>query len=93
MIEGSVARRVAKGMDLVGAVTAHGDLYVVHGETGNYTVCLDHQTYGETCSCPDWKVNVLERGNLDHRCKHIIATTIYNARLNNCRRGPKIIRH
>lgn len=65
----------AKGM-----VTRHGDLYVVRG-TRNYTVCLDHQTYGETCSCPDWKINVLERGNLDHRCKHIVAVTIFEARL------------
>lgn len=91
MIEASIQRRVAKGLELVGRVSAHGDLYIVHGETGNYTVNLDHQTYSETCSCPDWKVNVLDRDNLDHRCKHIIATTIYNAR--NCRRGPKILRH
>ena len=91
MIEQSVAARVRRGLGLVDRVQAHDDLYVVNGETGNYTICLTHQTYGETCSCPDWRVNVLERGNLDHRCKHIIAATIYNAR--NCRRGAKIIRH
>jgi hypothetical protein len=26
---------------------------VVYGKANNYTVCPDHQTYGETCSCPE----------------------------------------
>lgn len=91
MIEGSVARRVAKGLDLVGAVTPHGDLFIVRGDTGNYTVSLDHQTYGETCSCPDWRNEVLRKGNTGHVCKHLFATTLFLAR--GCRRGPKILRH
>lgn len=78
----ALRRRCKKGMELAaeGMVTRHGDLWVVRGRGGNYTGCLSHQTYGETCSCPDWKVNVLERGNHEHRCKHIIATTIVAAR-------------
>ncbi len=78
----SVSRRCKRGIELAakGMVTRHGDLWIVHGRGGNYTVSLDHQTYGEVCSCPDWKINVLERGNQDHRCKHIYSVALVAAR-------------
>ncbi len=78
----ALRRRCKKGIELAakGMVTRHGDLWIVHGRGGDYTVCLNHQTYGETCSCPDYRSNVLERGKLDHRCKHITAATIVEAR-------------
>ena len=77
----AVSRRCKRGIELArkGMVTRYGDLFVVCGSR-NYTVSLDHQTYGETCSCPDWKINVLERGNQDHRCKHIYSVAIVEAR-------------
>ncbi len=95
MIESSVQRRVERGLGLVDRVSQHGDLFVVLGGSRNYTVCLDHQTYGETCSCPDMRLQLKRQSGI--QCKHIIATTIYNARItangDNCRRGAKIIRH
>ncbi len=77
----SVSRRCKRGMELVseGKVTRHGDLWIVHGRGGNYTVCLDHDTIGETCSCPDWK-NHFERYGVGRTCKHLVAVTIANAR-------------
>ncbi len=63
--------------------------------TGNYTSNLDHHTYAETCTSPDWKAEMLVKRNTGHVCKHLFATTIFEAR--NCRptntSGPKIIRH
>lgn len=60
----SVSRRCKKGIELAakGMVTKHGDLFVVHGVARNYTVCLDHQTYGARLACrglvwcPEWIV-------------------------------------
>lgn len=81
-VEPGIAARVMRGLELVDRVEAHGDLYTVESSRGSffYTVCLTHDTYGETCSCPDWKINVLDRGEQDHRCKHIYACTTVQAR-------------
>ncbi len=82
MVEVSIRERVSKARRLCeeGRVSRHGDLFVVRGDTGNYTDCLDHDAYGETCSCKDWRINVLDRGEQDHRCKHIYAVAIVAAR-------------
>ncbi len=81
-VDGAVRARCKRGMQLAreGKVARHGDVFVVRGKTGNYTVSLNHQTYGESCQCPDWRVNVVEKGNLDHRCKHVIACTVVAAK-------------
>ena len=79
MIENSVAQRVQRGIALVDRVQRHGDLYIVAGNGGNYTVNLDHDTIGETCTCPDWKVH-FERYGVSRTCKHLVAVTVANAR-------------
>ncbi len=81
-VDSAVKARCKRGVQLAreGRVKRRGALFVVRGRTGNYTVCLDHQTFGESCSCKDWRINVLEKGNLDHRCKHIIACTLIAAK-------------
>ncbi len=77
-VTSAVRNRVARALDRKQEVTQHGDLYIVNGETGNYTVNLDHDAYGETCTCMDWRINAIERG-LDHTCKHQYAATLYCA--------------
>lgn len=74
----AVSGRVKRGIALVGNVKRHGDLYVVTGNGGNYTVSLDNAN-GETCECRDWKLH-FERDGFGHICKHIVAVTIANAR-------------
>lgn len=83
--DSAVGVRVKRGMDLVGNVTQHGDLFVVAGSGSNYTVSLNNIN-GETCECKDWK-----RHGFGHTCKHIYAVTIFAAR--GCRRAPKPRRH
>lgn len=78
-VEPTVKARVRRGMALVGNVKRHGDLYVVAGNSGNYTVNLDHGTIGETCTCPDWRMH-FERYGIGRTCKHLTAVTIANAR-------------
>ena len=70
----AVAGRVKRGIALVGNVKRHGDLFVVAGNGGNYTVSLDNIN-GDTCECKDWKNH-----GWGHSCKHIVAATIANAR-------------
>ena len=87
--EQAIKDRVARALTLPTA-TLHGDLWVVRGTTRNYTVSLDHQTYGECCLCRDHELQRERQSGIP--CKHIIRATIDVARL-NCRRGPKILRH
>lgn len=74
----AVAGRVKRGMTLVDRVKRCGDLFIVAGNGGSYTVCLDNVN-GETCECKDWRRH-LERDGFGHICKHIVAATIANAR-------------
>ncbi len=69
-----IKARVRRGMALVDRVKRHGDLYIVAGNGGNYTVSLDNVN-GETCECVDWKQH-----SFGHTCKHIVAVTIANAK-------------
>ena len=87
----AIRDRAERGMDLhrSGAVSVHGDLYVVKGTARCYTVALDHPTMGETCNCPDHRERCRDAGM---SCKHVVAATLYAAR-ERCRRGAKIIRH
>lgn len=70
----AVKARVRRGMALTGKVKQHGDLYIVAGRGGNYTVSLDNIN-GECCECVDWKNH-----GFGHTCKHIVAVTIANAK-------------
>lgn len=72
-----IKARCRRGMQLAreGKVARHGDLFVVRGRMGNYTVSLNHQTYGETCECKDWR-----KHGFGHSCKHIYAVTIAAAK-------------
>ncbi len=73
--EKGIKGRCERGIALyaAGAVSRHGDLYVVRGTRRAYTVCLEHPTMGETCDCPDHR----EQGRT---CKHIVGATIFKAR-------------
>ena len=64
------ADRIKRGMDLVGNVEAHGDLYTVKSSEGGfwYTVNLE----GETCSCRNYQ-------RREEACKHLYAVTIIQA--------------
>ena len=77
--DSAVAGRVKRGLGLVDKVKRHGDLFIVAGSSGNYTVNLEHDTIGETCTCPDWKLH-FERYGVGRTCKHIAGVTIANAR-------------
>lgn len=68
--------RCKRGLQLAkdGRVTRHGDLYVVRGRTGNYTVNLENIN-GETCGCKDWR-----KHGWGHTCKHIVAVTVVAAK-------------
>ncbi len=76
-VERATVKRVERGWLLyeLGHVEKHGDVYTVRAQDSSryYTVSLDHDTLGETCSCPDHR----ERGNT---CKHILASTIAEAK-------------
>lgn len=91
----AIKDRVARALSLPPA-TLHGDLWVVqgsvqpNGQSRNYSVSLDHQTYGECCPCRDHELQRERQSGIP--CKHIIRATIDSAAL-NCRRGPKILRH
>ena len=74
----AVAGRVKRGIALVDRVKRHGDLFVVAGNGGNYTVNLENIN-GETCECKDWRRR-FERDGFGHLCKHIVAATIANAK-------------
>ena len=88
--DSATAARIKRGIELVGNVERHGDLYTVESSDGGfwYTVNLDNAN-GETCECKDW-----QRHGFGHVCKHIVACTVYAARA-ACRptARPKIIRH
>ena len=79
MVEVSIRERVSKARRLCeeGRVKRCGDLYIVEGNTGKYTVDLDHQTYGEVCSCPDSKIQRERETGIS--CKHTLACTLYEA--------------
>lgn len=77
--DSAVAGRVKRGLGLVGRVKRCGDLFIVAGTAGNYTVNLDHGTIGETCTCPDWKMH-FDRHGIGRTCKHIAASTVHVAR-------------
>lgn len=68
--------RVERARKLVdeGRVDRHGDLHVVAGNGGNYTVNLD----GETCSC--------KAGRAGMACYHLSAAEIFESR-DRCRRA------
>ncbi len=70
----AVSGRIKRGIAFVGKVKRCGDLYIVAGNSGNYTVSLDNIN-GETCECKDWR-----RHGFGHTCKHIYAVTIANAK-------------
>ncbi len=72
--DSAVRGRVKRGLSLVDKVKRHGDLFIVAGRGGNYTVSL-YNVNGECCECKDWK-----RHGFGHTCKHIYAVTIANAR-------------
>ena len=77
-VEPTVKVRVRRGIAIVDKVKRHGDLYIVAGNGGNYTVSLDNVN-GETCECRDWKLH-FEWEGFGHVCKHIVAVTIANAK-------------
>ncbi len=60
-----------------GAVSEHGDLFVVRGGSRKYTVSLDR----ETCTCPDF-------GKRRETCKHLFAVVVYAAK-QGCRRAAR----
>ena len=78
MKDTATANRIKRGMDLVGSVERHGDLYTAEASSGGlwYTVNLE----GETCSCRDYQ-------RREEACKHIYAVTIFRAR--QCKRIRK----
>jgi hypothetical protein len=101
VIDTSGRQRVRRALSLstatpVSAKDTDGDLWVVKGSTSsdetyrNYSVGLDHETYGECCPCRDHELQRERQSDIP--CKHIIRAIIDATRL-NCRRGPKIIRH
>jgi hypothetical protein len=75
MQDTAIRDRVARARRLVeeGRVTRHGDLHVVHGRGGNYTINLD----GQTCSC--------KAGRKGMACYHVQAVEQFEA----CRRKKK----
>ncbi len=60
-----------------GAVSEHGDLFVVRGGSRKYTVSLDR----ETCTCPDFQAR-------RSACKHQFAATLAEAK-RRCRRAAR----
>lgn len=70
--QAGIKARCRRGLQLArdGKVTKHGDLYVVRGRTGNYTVSLENIN-GESCQCKDW-----QRYGFGHTCKHIAACSV-----------------
>lgn len=77
------------GLYLAGAVSKHGDAYVVRGTARNYTVFF---IGGEPrCDCPDYAHKCRDAG---HACKHGFAAVAFESR-ERCRptARPKTTRH
>ncbi len=74
-----LSTREQRGLALFreGAVSEHGDLFVVRGGSRKYTVSLDR----ETCTCPDF-------GKRRETCKHLFAVVVYAAK-RRCRRAAR----